>query len=216
MSAYDPKRTSQFSLDHRRTHRDSIPRDRKDKMAERNPIFELHIRPMFRLLDRQHMLLGMDLWDYDSVKTHSAQILIKLKGPGEPQLSVMPPARTGGPWPSEWISLFDRWIQGGFRRLLLGKAKNLALKEDSDIGIQLQCTTDVPATNDNSSVACVQREFVPQVAITAYRLYVLPGENLSMPPRTVEKFCGEIIDEPTPQQGITVIDAVGMHTVKLS
>src|SRR5262249_41493013 len=57
------------------------------------------------------------LWDYDSVKTHSAQILIKLKGPGEPQLSVMPPAKTGGAWPSEWISLFDRWIQGGFRRL---------------------------------------------------------------------------------------------------
>lgn len=25
-------------------------------MAERNPIFELHIRPMFRLLDRRHML----------------------------------------------------------------------------------------------------------------------------------------------------------------
>ena len=26
-------------------------------MAERRPMFELHIRPLFRLLDRQHMLL---------------------------------------------------------------------------------------------------------------------------------------------------------------
>ena len=47
-------------------------------MAERNPVFELHIRPLFRLLDRQHMLRvtdGMDLWDYDVVKTTSALIL---------------------------------------------------------------------------------------------------------------------------------------------
>ena len=40
-------------------------------MAERKPIFELHIRPMFRLLDRQHMLRfprDLDLWDYDAVR----------------------------------------------------------------------------------------------------------------------------------------------------
>jgi hypothetical protein len=115
---------------------------------------------------------------------------------------------------SEWISLFDRWIQRGFRRLSLGKAKNLLLTE-TDLGFSLRCTTDVPATNDDSSVAWFQREFVPQVAMTAYRLYVLPGENLSMPPSTVEKFCGEIFDDPIPPQGITVIDAAGTHHVNL-
>jgi hypothetical protein len=182
-------------------------------MAERNPIFELHIRPMFRFLDRQHMLRDMDLWDYDSVKTHSAGILRRLKGPGESG-NTMPTQRTGGEWPSEWISLFDRWIQGGFRRLSLGKAKNLTLGEVGDIGIMLQCTTDVPATTDNSSQAWLQREFVPEAAMT-YRLYVLPGENLSTPSTTVARSCGEIIEDPIPQQGITVIDAVGTHHVNL-
>ena len=51
-------------------------------MAERKPVFELHIRPMFRLLDRQHMIFhgDLDLWDYDAVKTHSAEILRKKSG----------------------------------------------------------------------------------------------------------------------------------------
>jgi hypothetical protein len=115
-------------------------------MAERNPIFELHIRPLFRLLDRQHMLRvteGMDLWDYDVVKTKSAVILQRVKGQGSKQ--TMPTSRTGGPWPSEWVGLFDRWIQGGCRRLSLGTAKNLQLGEDRDLGIfTLSCMTDVP------------------------------------------------------------------------
>src|SRR5262245_7635216 len=130
-------------------------------MTERNPIFELHIRPMFRLLDRQHMLrVGQrDLWDYNYGKRESAQILIKLKGPGEGG-SRMPTEKAGGAWPSEWISLFDRWIQGGFRRLSRGKAKNLTLREDSDLGIFLQCSTDVPATTDDSSKTWFQSEFV--------------------------------------------------------
>src|ERR1700744_5196444 len=84
-------------------------------MAERNPVFELHIRPLFRLLDRQHMLRvppqGLDLWDYDVVKANSASILQRVKGQGPEQ--TMPTTRTGGPWPSEWGGLFDRWIQGG-------------------------------------------------------------------------------------------------------
>jgi len=192
-------------------------------MAERKPIFELHIRPMFRLLDRQHMLRfprDLDLWDYDAVRTDSARILKRLKGQndmGEDDVRFrMPTERTGGAWPSEWISLFDRWIQGGFRRLSLGRAKSLLLKEDPDLGIQLTCTTDVPATNDGSSVAWYESEFVPGAAMTAYRLYVLAGENLSTPPRTVETHCGEIIDDPIPQQGITVIDAVGTHLVNLT
>jgi hypothetical protein len=185
-------------------------------MTERNPIFELHIRPMFRLLDRQHMLrVGQrDLWDYNYVKRESAKILVKLKGPGEGG-SRMPTQKTGGEWPSEWISLFDRWIQGGFRRLSLGKAKNLTLREDSDIGIFLQCSTDVPATTDHSSQAWFQSEFVPGAAMTAYQLYVLAGEHLSTDATTVEIACIEIIDGPIPQQGITVIDKVGTHLVNL-
>jgi hypothetical protein len=188
-------------------------------MAERKPIFELHIRPMFRLLDRQHMLRvdpNLDLWDYDDVKAYSATILEKVKGPGPADGSRMPTENTGGAWPSEWISLFDRWIQGGFRRLSLGTAKNLTLQEDSELGvINLSCRTDVPATSDGRSIAWFENEFIPGAAITAYRLYVLPGGDLSAPPSTVEIFCGARVDRPIPQEGITVIDAAGTHTVNL-
>ena len=188
-------------------------------MAERHPIFELHIRPMFRLLDRQYMLRidpNLDLWDYDDVKAYSATILEKVKGPGPAGGERMPPERTGGAWPPEWISLFDRWIQGGFGRLSLGTAKNLALEEDSDLGvIHLSCRTDVPATNNGRSIAWFENEFIPRAAMTAYRLYILPGEDLSVPSSTVEISCGARIDRPIPQQGIAVIDAAGTHTVNL-
>ena len=49
--------------------------------------------------------------------------------------------------------------------------------------------------------------------MTAYRLYVLPGEDLSTPPSTVVRRCLEHIQPPIPQQGITVIDAAGTHIV---
>jgi hypothetical protein len=188
-------------------------------MPERQPIFELHIRPLFRLLDRQHMLrlggLSFDLWDYDAVRTHSATILRKLKGEGSG--SMMPTEKTGGPWPSEWISLFDRWIQGGFRRLSVSTAKNLALEEDVDLGtIHLRCKVDVPATISISSRGWFESESIPGELTTAYRLCVLPGEDLSTPPATVQIHCGEKIEGPVPPEGIAVIDAAGTHFVHLS
>ena len=76
----------------------------------------------------------------------------------------MPTKETGGAWPSEWISLFDRWIQGGFRRLSLGTARDLKLLDHTkDLGIfDLGCSTDVPATNGNDSVAWFESESIPE------------------------------------------------------
>src|SRR5262249_61305933 len=81
------------------------------------------------------MLFELDLWDYDAVKTHSTEILRKVKGP-DPNSggTTMPTIETGGPWPSVWVSVFDRWIQGGYRRILLGTAWDLKLV-DLTVGI---------------------------------------------------------------------------------
>ena len=83
---------------------------------QRDPLFELHIRPMMRLLDREKMLsiAGFDLWDYEDVKAEAKDILDHLK-------LDMPPEHAGGPWPKEWIKLFERWTKTGFKRLELGK-----------------------------------------------------------------------------------------------
>jgi hypothetical protein len=86
-------------------------------MAEqdRPPVFELHIRPMFRLLDRDHMLPlktssgePFDLWDLERVWEERDAILTKVYVIGD-----MPPRDDGGPWPDEWIGLFQRWVATG-------------------------------------------------------------------------------------------------------
>jgi hypothetical protein len=80
----------------------------------RPPVFELHIRPMFRLLDREHMTTlvtpAIDLWDLDAVWAMRKVILGRLRADG---LQNMPGEQTGGPWPAEWITLFERWVATG-------------------------------------------------------------------------------------------------------
>lgn len=89
-------------------------------MSDRIPYWELHIRPMFRLLDHERMLssfLGdrrIDLFDYDQVRAKAARILSRLR---EEPPGCMPPDTHGGPWPEEWIALFARWSELGFPRL---------------------------------------------------------------------------------------------------
>jgi hypothetical protein len=81
-------------------------------------LWELHIQPMFRLVDRDHMLLlsssqrRIDLFDYDQVVARCRTGVFQqwLKG-------HMPPVNVGGPWPEEWLALFDRWVSEGYRRL---------------------------------------------------------------------------------------------------
>jgi hypothetical protein len=79
---------------------------------QRPPVFELHIRPMFRLLDREHMLTlidpGFDLWELEKVWEIRNDILVRLRGEGSQN---MPGLQVGGPWPAEWITLFERWTQ---------------------------------------------------------------------------------------------------------
>lgn len=180
-------------------------------MNERKPVFELHIRPMFRLLDRQHMLRirpELDLWDYESVKTFAPRIVQKVGGANP----SMPTPDTGGEWPSEWVALFSRWADGGFKRLSLGTATNLKLVDQGNGRFMLSCNTDVPATEDDDSFAWFESE-VPGGA--TYRLYVLAGDDLTEPPDTVTLPCRERVDGPLPAQGVTVIDAKGTHMVTL-
>jgi hypothetical protein len=84
----------------------------------RTPVFELHILPMIRATDREHMRrFGLDLWDYEQLVRNAAEV--------EARLGVskdMPTVATGGPWPDEWIELFRRWRTSGFKRLELGTA----------------------------------------------------------------------------------------------
>ncbi|WP_370417521.1 hypothetical protein AB8O64_01960 [Streptomyces sp. QH1-20] len=81
----------------------------------RTPVFELHIQPMFRATDREHMAFAFDLWDYDAVVSQADDILARLE-------NDMPPVAGGGPWPDEWVELFRRWKDGDRKRLEPGTA----------------------------------------------------------------------------------------------
>ncbi len=79
---------------------------------QRSPVFELHIQPMFRLLDREHMLEvfgpSVDLWELERVWELRNDILLRLRAEADRN---MPGIGVGGPWPREWIDLFERWTQ---------------------------------------------------------------------------------------------------------
>ena len=47
--------------------------------------------------------------DYIDVKANAAEILKRLKSEDR----TMPPVADDGPWPEEWITLFERWINEG-------------------------------------------------------------------------------------------------------
>lgn len=105
----------------------------------RTPIFELHIRPMFRLIDVEHMLIrGRNLNDRAEVardwkKIHKALLSNR----------HMPTSAAGGPWPGEWIDLFKRWGEAGGPGLELNAGSDYKLAVDGDI-YELSCTSTQP------------------------------------------------------------------------
>ena len=82
-------------------------------MATRPVRYETHIRQLVRLIDRENMAWAFDLWDYDQVRANADAILLRTN-------VDMPPPPYGGPWPAEWVALFQRWKDEGFLRLDLG------------------------------------------------------------------------------------------------
>ncbi len=93
------------------------------------PYWEIHIRPMFRLLDQEHMVGDsvrpegrVDLYSYDQVSKRATDIL------GALQDDFMPPPDEGGPWPREWVALFARWVEKKCPRLARGKASWSAVR----------------------------------------------------------------------------------------
>jgi hypothetical protein len=72
------------------------------------PTWTKDIRPLFTEVDVQHMTnQGIDLSQYDVVKSNSANILAAVSA------GRMPP---GNPWPPAWVQLFQNWINGGFAK----------------------------------------------------------------------------------------------------
>ncbi|MBV9167391.1 MAG: CDGSH iron-sulfur domain-containing protein [Solirubrobacterales bacterium] len=66
--------------------------------------FEQHVKPLFRERDRKSMKFAFDLWAYEDVRSNAPAILDRVKA------GTMP---CDGQWPTEWVEVFERWMQGG-------------------------------------------------------------------------------------------------------
>ena len=75
--------------------------------ARRQPVgFAAHIKPLFRARDRQSMSFAFDLWSYDDVRAHAADIARRLQDGSMP---------CDGAWSAARIEVFQRWADTGLR-----------------------------------------------------------------------------------------------------
>ena len=64
--------------------------------------FSVHIKPLFRAMDRQSMIWAFDLWSYKDVASHAREILQRLQNGSMP---------CDGAWSHEKIEVFLRWVE---------------------------------------------------------------------------------------------------------
>ncbi len=68
--------------------------------------FAAHIKPLFRARDQQSMSFALDLWSYEDVRAHAADIVRRLRDGSMP---------CDGAWSAARIEVFQRWADTGLR-----------------------------------------------------------------------------------------------------
>lgn len=131
----------------------------------RTPVFELHILPLFRATDRDHMLFALDLWDYAKVVEHADEILARVE-------IDMPTIDTGGPWPEEWVQIFRRWRDTGFKRLEMGTGAQYMWSQ-SATAASIRATGTFPAAGYRG---WLQIESLTETAKTYVLFFEAPDE----------------------------------------
>jgi hypothetical protein len=180
----------------------------------RVPVFELHIRPMFRLLDREHMMQWVqffDLWDISDVWENRHEIIRRARDRQD-----MPGIRFGGPWPAEWVQIFERWVATGSdsepgHHLVLAIAKG-NYRVQSLGGEKRRLTVDVVAPTDKC------RALFELESVTAteriYTLYLEPAYPKKNPQPTTITALAQFIKGSATQ--LVIKDAAGRHEIGLT
>ena len=169
------------------------------------PYFELHIRPMFRRLDRDHMYWELDLWNYNHVSTHAKHIAKFLRRPLQ---QAMPTKATGGPWPEGWILVFEQWVDAGCPRLSMTSGKYSAQRIRSG---EIILSIDVQLVNGAEDAWLDREDSAGGVAV--YTLYLRPAPgNKTNSPRSIK--VEEIITDTRVRQ-LIIVDAAGCQVVPI-
>ncbi len=179
--------------------------------------YELHIAPLFRRIDRDHMAFAFDISDPATFYEADGQPKIDLirglydhmTGATTP---LMPPVHAGGPWPREWLDLFARWINEGCLRLELGTAQYRASRT-SATQVRLAARVELPSSDHETWFERVDSSEAPY----AYCLVVEPPVS-DVPPATSDLrfLVEELNDFPSGLSSILVADAGGSHVVDIA
>ena len=174
-------------------------------MADQRPFFELHIRPMFRLLDRAHMAWSLDLANYEEVRAHADVIARFLRRP-PPQ--TMPTVDTGGPWPEGWIAVFEQWVDADCPRLEV-TAGVYAAQRIGNGNIIVSVDVDL----DNGAAAAWPELEASAADVAEYTLYLRPApDGVKEPPRQTKS--REVITDNS-VTSIYINDADGRQSIPI-
>jgi hypothetical protein len=173
-------------------------------MATRPVRYELHIRPLVRLIDRENMAWAFDLWDYDQARANADAILLRTA-------ADMPPHPYGGPWPAEWVATFQRWKDEGFLRLDLGTVDTPGYKA-TRVGetVTLTGRGTTPSSGYRAWLEGVVTEGRPR----EYVLYWEPPVPAATAAPTLFR-AKATFQAPATATEVTVVDAGGRHIVPI-
>lgn len=175
--------------------------------------WELHILPMMRSIDRDHMLrLGgkrkIDLFDYDQVRLRATpdsqgnNVFLHWIEDG-----AMPPPNGGGPWPEEWIALFKRWIKDEYARLDLAEGTYTAIRTGGTVKVTAR--VELPSVED---AAWLDRPN-PSASVREYVLWHEPNGDPDEPFPVTATDSFEAGPEVTT---VVINDKRGRHEVKIA
>jgi len=168
------------------------------------------------------MDFAFNLWHYpdgpgaDPIGQYTL-ILNRLKSPA-PDV-VMPPPHAGGPWPKEWVDLFERWLTAGAPRLGLAQVDAASLSAGRQPGtplVDLKVNVTLPTSGH---VAWIERRFADDQFFSperpsefvVYERQVTTTSTLA-PATTIE----DLLDVPVGITTVSIIGSNGTFTVAVT
>jgi hypothetical protein len=178
-------------------------------MANRTVRFETHIIAIIREMDRREMMFRFDLWSYDVLKENFSLILTHLKG--EPP--IMPPKGKGGPWPDEWIALFERWgNKDGFARLERATATEITATREGPGQVRIRVQGELPSPAYGAWLDWKHDRETP----FEFVLFREADEDSRDEPEPIPFDEGSTYPIPDSVTRVTVYDGAGPHRVTIT
>ena len=119
----------------------------------------------------------------------------------------MPPAQEGGPWPSEWILLFHRWVLEGCPTLELAAGDYRAERQGDHVTV----VGRVPLLNSNEAVWF--ERYISGSAPADLVLYREPPEEPDGVPINLE--VDDTIELPASATSVIILDQNGPQRVPI-